>query len=223
MVTPRGYELQAQGTGHKAQGKIDEPSDPVPFALCQGGYELKAQGTRHKAQEKLNEPFCPLPFALCQGAPRTLMFVGTGSDVGKSVIAAGFCRILKNRGIAVAPFKSQNMALNSFATPEGGEIGRAQAVQAQASGIPPHTDMNPVLLKPNSDTGSQVIVQGAVVGNMSVKEYNAYKPQAFQKIVESYERLSRDFSFIVIEGAGSIAEINLKDHDIANLRVAEMA
>ena len=187
------------------------------------GYELQAQGTRHRAQGKLNEPLYPVPCALCQGASRALMFVGTGSDVGKSVIAAGFCRMLKNRGIAVAPFKSQNMALNSFATPEGGEIGRAQAVQAQACGIPPHTDMNPVLLKPNSDTGSQVIVQGSAVGNMSVKEYNAYKPHAFQKIVESYERLRRDFAFVVIEGAGSIAEINLKAHDIANLRIARMA
>ncbi len=103
------------------------------------------------------------------------MFCGTASDVGKSVLSAGFCRILKKRGLAVAPFKSQNMALNSFVTPEGGEIGRAQAVQAEACGIPPHTDMNPVLLKPNTDTGSQVIVQGKVVGNMAVQEYTAFK------------------------------------------------
>jgi adenosylcobyric acid synthase len=115
------------------------------------------------------------------------MICGTASDVGKSVLSAGLCRILRNRGISVAPFKSQNMALNSFATPEGGEIGRAQAVQAQACRIPPHTDMNPVLLKPNSDTGSQVIVQGKVVGNMSVAEYNAYKPQAFGKVTESFD------------------------------------
>jgi adenosylcobyric acid synthase len=151
------------------------------------------------------------------------MFCGTASDVGKSVLAAGFCRILRNRGIAVAPFKSQNMALNSFATPEGGEMGRAQVVQAQACRIPPHTDMNPILLKPNSDTGSQVIVQGKVVGNMSVKEYNSYKPEAFGKVTESFDRLSSAYDFIVIEGAGSIAEINLKAYDIANLRIAEMA
>jgi adenosylcobyric acid synthase len=187
------------------------------------GYELKAKGKRQTAKGEPESALCPLPFALCQGASRALMFVGTGSDVGKSVIAAGFCRILKKRGIAVAPFKSQNMALNSFATPEGGEIGRAQAVQAQACCIPPHTDMNPVLLKPNSDTGSQVIVQGAVVGNMSVKEYNSYKPEAFLKVVESFNHLRSAHGFIVMEGAGSIAEINLKDHDIANLRVAEMA
>jgi adenosylcobyric acid synthase len=115
------------------------------------------------------------------------------------------------------------MALNSAVTPEGGEIGRAQAVQAAACGIPPHTDMNPVLLKPNSDTGSQVIVQGRVVGNMKVAEYNAFKPAAFCKVRESFERLAARFDFIVIEGAGSIAEINLKAHDIANLKVAEMA
>ncbi len=154
---------------------------------------------------------------------RAVMFCGTASDVGKSVLAAGFCRILRRRGVSVAPFKSQNMALNSFATPEGGEIGRAQAVQAQACRIPPHTDMNPVLLKPNSDTGSQVIVQGKVVGNMSVKEYNAYKPKALEKVAESFGRLLSGYDFIVIEGAGSIAEINLKSHDIANMRIAEMA
>ena len=157
------------------------------------------------------------------GAGRAVMFCGTASDVGKSVLAAGFCRILKKRGVAVAPFKSQNMALNSFVTPEGGEIGRAQAVQAEACGIPPHTDMNPVLLKPNTDTGSQVIIQGKVIGNMVVQEYTAYKPSAFEKVRESFERLRSRFDFIVIEGAGSIAEINLKSHDIANLKVAEMA
>ncbi|WP_136524682.1 cobyric acid synthase [Geomonas ferrireducens] len=155
--------------------------------------------------------------------PHAVMFCGTGSDVGKSVLAAGFCRILKRRGISVAPFKSQNMALNSAVTPEGGEIGRAQGVQADACGIAPHTDMNPILLKPNSDTGSQVIVQGKVVRNMGVKEYNAYKPKAFLKARESFARLRDRYSFIVIEGAGSIAEINLRDHDIANLKVAGMA
>jgi adenosylcobyric acid synthase len=154
---------------------------------------------------------------------RAVMICGTGSDVGKSVLTAGFCRILRNRGIAVAPFKSQNMALNSAVTQDGGEIGRAQAVQAEACGIAPHTDMNPVLLKPNSDTGSQVVVQGKAVGNMTVKEYNAFKPEVFGRVRESFDRLSSRFDFIVIEGAGSIAEINLKAQDIANLRVAVMA
>ncbi|HTP65664.1 MAG TPA: cobyric acid synthase [Geobacteraceae bacterium] len=154
---------------------------------------------------------------------RAVMFCGTASDVGKSVLVAGFCRILMKRGMSVAPFKSQNMALNSCVTPEGGEIGRAQAVQAEACGIPPHTDMNPILLKPNTDTGSQVIVQGKAVGNMDVGQYTAFKPAVFARVSESFARLGSRHDFIVIEGAGSIAEINLKSHDIANLKVAEMA
>ncbi|MBI5483281.1 MAG: cobyric acid synthase [Deltaproteobacteria bacterium] len=155
--------------------------------------------------------------------PGAAMFCGTASDVGKSVITAGFCRYLVKRGLTVAPFKSQNMSLNSYVTPEGGEIGRAQAVQAQACDINPHTDMNPVLLKPNSDTGSQIIVQGRPVGNMTIAEYDAYKPEAFIKVRESFDRLHEAYEFIVLEGAGSIAEINLKNSDIANLKVAMMA
>jgi adenosylcobyric acid synthase len=197
MITPRGY---AAGERLRAKGK----------------------GKDTECTEK-DFTFNPSPLALGQGAGRAVMICGTGSDVGKSVLAAGLCRILKRRGLRVAPFKSQNMALNSAVTPEGGEIGRAQAVQAEACGIPPHTDMNPVLLKPNSDTGSQVIVQGKAVGNMTVREYNAFKPEAFVKVRESFDRLRSRSDFIVIEGAGSIAEINLKAHDIANLKVAEMA
>lgn len=155
--------------------------------------------------------------------PGAVMFCGTASDVGKSIVTSGFCRCLVKRGMAVTPFKSQNMSLNSYVTPEGGEIGRAQAVQAQACDINPHTDMNPVLLKPNSDTGSQVIVQGRSVGNMSIYEYDAYKPTAFIKIEESFDRLRQAYEFIVIEGAGSISEINLKKNDIANLKIASMA
>lgn len=162
------------------------------------------------------DPPEPLPDA---GA---VMFCGTASDVGKSVITAGFCRLLLKKGITVAPFKSQNMSLNSFVTPEGGEIGRAQAMQAQACDINPHTDMNPVLLKPNSDTGCQVIVQGRAVGNMSVREYDAYKPGLLKTIGECFDRLRQAYEFIVIEGAGSISEINLKHADIANLKVALM-
>jgi adenosylcobyric acid synthase len=153
----------------------------------------------------------------------SLMFCGTGSDVGKSVLTAGFCRILKNRGYRVAPYKSQNMALNSAVTPEGGEVGRAQAVQAEACGLAVHTDMNPILLKPNSDTGSQIIIQGKAIGTMSVREYNAFKPKAFIKASESFQRLRSAYDIVVIEGAGSIAEINLKATDIANLTVASMA
>jgi adenosylcobyric acid synthase len=185
------------------------------------GYEtagIRDQGSGNsKTLQSLSSPRSPVP------SPRSVMFCGTASDVGKSVLSAGLCRILKRRGVAVAPFKSQNMALNSFVTPEGGEIGRAQAVQAEACGIPPHTDMNPVLLKPNSDTGSQVIIQGKAVGNMAVREYTAFKSEVFARVRESFERLRSRFDFIVIEGAGSIAEINLKSHDIANLKVAEMA
>lgn len=155
--------------------------------------------------------------------PGAVMFCGTASDVGKSIVTSAFCRCLVRRGVTVAPFKSQNMSLNSYVTPEGGEIGRAQAVQAQACEINPHTDMNPVLLKPNSDTGSQVVVQGRPVGNMSIAEYDAYKPTAFAKIRESYDRLRQGYEFVVIEGAGSISEINLRDKDIANLKIAAMA
>jgi len=187
------------------------------------GYSTKADGQRLMAEGIADDVTPSASTALHTVISRAVMFVGTGSDVGKSVVTAGFCRILNNRGISVAPFKSQNMALNSFATLEGGEIGRAQAVQAQACRIPPHTDMNPVLLKPNSDTGSQIIVQGKVVGNMAVQEYNAYKPEAFRKVEESFWRLSGKHQFVVIEGAGSVAEINLKAHDIANLRIAKMA
>lgn len=155
--------------------------------------------------------------------PGAVMFCGTASDVGKSVLTAGFCRYLANTGIRVAPFKSQNMSLNSFVTPEGGEIGRAQATQAEACRIPPNTDMNPVLLKPNSDTGSQVIVQGRAIGNMNVREYDSYKPQLLPKVQESFEQLKKSHDFIVLEGAGSISEINLRDKDIANLKMAAMA
>lgn len=194
IITPRGY----------ATRKRDRSEEGEPDTAC--------------ASNPASPAAAEIPVD-----PRAVMFCGTGSDVGKSIITAGFCRLLARRGIAVAPFKSQNMALNSAVTPEGGEIGRAQGVQAEACCIEPHTDMNPILLKPNSDTGSQVIVQGRVVGNMGVKEYNAYKPEAFEKVRESYQRLKSRFSFIVMEGAGSIAEINLRAHDIANLKVAAMA
>lgn len=152
------------------------------------------------------------------------LFVGgTGSDVGKSIIAAGLCRLLTRRGYRVAPFKAQNMALNSAVTPEGGEIGRAQALQATACGLEPHIDMNPVLLKPNSDTGSQVIIHGRPVGNMSVAEYHDFKSVAFEKVTESYRRLASQVDLVIMEGAGSIAEINLMRHDITNLRSAALA
>ncbi|NOY12954.1 MAG: cobyric acid synthase, partial [Deltaproteobacteria bacterium] len=154
---------------------------------------------------------------------KALFVGGTGSDVGKSVITAGLCRIFTRRGWTVAPFKAQNMALNSAVTPDGGEIGRAQALQAAACGLEPHIDMNPVLLKPNSDTGSQVIVHGRPVGNMTISEYHRYKPEVFLRVTESYRRLSSQVDLVVLEGAGSIAEINLMADDITNLKAAAMA
>lgn len=152
---------------------------------------------------------------------KTLMIQGTTSDAGKSTLATGLCRLLTRRGIRTAPFKPQNMALNSAVTCDGGEIGRSQAVQAQACGLEPHTDMNPILLKPNSNTGSQVIVQGRVLGNMDAVAYHGYKPQAMHAVLESHQRLARQYDCIVVEGAGSPAEINLRAGDIANMGFAE--
>lgn len=152
-----------------------------------------------------------------------LFIGGTGSDVGKSILTAGLCRIFKRRGLSVAPFKAQNMALNSAVTPEGGEIGRAQALQAAACELAPHTDMNPVLLKPNSEKGSQVILHGRPVGNMDIGEYHSYKTMAFLEVEKAFRRLAGQHDRVVLEGAGSIAEINLMAHDITNLRAAAMA
>jgi len=153
---------------------------------------------------------------------RSVMFVGTSSDVGKSVITAGFCRIFKQDGYQPAPFKAQNMSLNSYATPEGLEIGRAQAVQAEAAGIPCHTDMNPVLLKPTTDKSSQVILNGKSIGNHTVKEYfmSGDRAALFEEVKLAYTRLSAKYSPIVMEGAGSISEMNLKHRDITNMRMA---
>lgn len=149
------------------------------------------------------------------------MVQGTTSDAGKSTLVAAICRILYRRGIKVAPFKPQNMALNSAVTVDGGEIGRAQAVQAQACGLSPHTDFNPVLLKPNSDTGCQVIIQGKVVCNLEATGYHAYKPTAMRAVLASYQRLQTQYDCIIVEGAGSPAEINLREGDIANMGFAE--
>lgn len=152
---------------------------------------------------------------------RTLMVQGTTSDAGKSTVVAGLCRVLKRRGFRVAPFKPQNMALNSAVTVDGGEIGRAQALQAQAAGIDPTTDMNPILLKPNTDLGAQVIVNGRAIGNMPAAEYHRYKPTAFKTVLASHGRLAARYEVIVTEGAGSPAEINLREGDIANMGFAE--
>ncbi len=148
------------------------------------------------------------------------MILGSGSDVGKSVTVAGLCRIFRQEGIRVAPFKAQNMALNSFITPEGGEMGRAQVVQAQAAGLPPHVDMNPILLKPSSEVGSQVIVHGKVYGNFSATEYYRHKPKLVRRVMESYRRLAQAYDLIVLEGAGSAVELNLKKNDLVNFNMA---
>lgn len=152
---------------------------------------------------------------------RTLMIQGTTSDAGKSTFVAGLCRVLRRHGISVAPFKPQNMALNSAVTADGGEIGRAQAVQAQACGLEPHIDMNPVLLKPSSDQKAQVIVHGKALKNMHARDYHQYKTVAMKAVLESHQRLSEQYDVIIVEGAGSPAEINLRDRDIANMGFAE--
>lgn len=154
---------------------------------------------------------------------RTIMFQGTCSDAGKSIVTAAFCRIFLQDGHKVAPFKSQNMSLNSFVTLQGGEMGRAQVVQAQAAKLDPDCRMNPILLKPNSDTGSQIIVDGQPVGNMSVLEYNAYKPHVWQSVCNSFDSLADENDIIVLEGAGSPGEVNLKAHDIVNMKMAQYA
>ncbi|MDT9640530.1 cobyric acid synthase [Pseudomonas protegens] len=151
----------------------------------------------------------------------TLMVQGTTSDAGKSTLVTALCRWLRRQGVSVVPFKPQNMALNSAVTADGGEIGRAQAVQAQAANLAPHTDMNPVLLKPNSDTGSQVIIHGRAVTSMNAVAYHDYKAIAMQAVLASHERLKSAYQVVMVEGAGSPAEINLRAGDIANMGFAE--
>ena len=149
------------------------------------------------------------------------MVQGTTSDAGKSTLVAGLCRVLVNAGINVAPFKPQNMALNSAVTKDGGEIGRAQALQAIAAKVEARVDFNPILLKPNSDTGAQVIVHGKAISNMEAGKYLDYKKVAMQAVLESHQRLANDHEVLLVEGAGSPAEINLRAHDLANMGYAE--
>lgn len=152
---------------------------------------------------------------------KSLMVQGTTSDAGKSTLVAALCRILRRREVRVAPFKPQNMALNSAVTEDGGEIGRAQALQALAAGLAPHTDFNPVLLKPTTDRKAQVIINGQVAADLDARDYHEYKPRAMGAVLASWERLLSRYDYVVVEGAGSPAEINLRDRDIANMGFAE--
>ncbi len=154
---------------------------------------------------------------------RNIMILGTGSNVGKSIITAGLCRIFKQDGYKVSPFKSQNMALNSYITKDGKEMGRAQVVQAEAAGVEPEVYMNPILLKPTTDRKSQVIVNGTVLRNMEAREYFAYKHNLKEEIMKAYNFIKENYEISVLEGAGSPAEINLKEDDIVNTGMAEMA
>ncbi|MDE3177680.1 MAG: cobyric acid synthase [Pseudomonadota bacterium] len=151
------------------------------------------------------------------------MFQGTGSDVGKSLIVAGLCRALAHRGYRVVPFKPQNMSNNAAVTADGGEIGRAQALQARACRVEPSVHMNPVLLKPQSETGSQIVVQGRVVGAAKARDYQAWKPKLMAQVMQSFEICKAQADFVLVEGAGSAAEINLRAHDIANMGFARAA
>ncbi|MEE4120329.1 MAG: cobyric acid synthase [Paracoccaceae bacterium] len=154
---------------------------------------------------------------------RALMIQGTGSNVGKSLLVAGLCRAARRRGLSVAPFKPQNMSNNAAVTADGGEIGRAQAVQAQACGLAPHTDMNPVLLKPETDTGAQVVVQGRRLATAEARDYGALRPMLLARVLDSFGRLRAAHDLVVVEGAGSPAEVNLRARDIANMGFARAA
>ena len=154
---------------------------------------------------------------------RALMFSGTGSDVGKSLMVAGLCRLLANRGIRVVPFKPQNMSNNAAVTADGGEIGRAQALQARAARVAPSVHMNPVLLKPESETGAQIVVQGRMIGSARAREFQAKKRELLPAVLESFEHLKAEADIVLVEGAGSASEINLRKNDIANLGFARAA
>lgn len=154
---------------------------------------------------------------------RALMIQGTGSNVGKSMLVAGLCRAAKRRGLSVAPFKPQNMSNNAAVAQEGHEIGRAQALQARACGLAPHTDMNPVLLKPETDIGAQVVVQGKRLTTVRAREYAKLKPQLMESVLDSFNRLRSTYDLVIVEGAGSASEINLRKGDIANMGFAEAA
>ncbi|MDR0931702.1 MAG: cobyric acid synthase [Victivallales bacterium] len=190
--------------------------------LGKGFYRIAVR--KEKEMEQLLDALqAPKPYCAKKRRTPALMLQGTCSNAGKSVLTSAFCRILLQDGFAVAPFKAQNMSLNSFVTPDGGEIGRAQALQAEACRIDPETRMNPILLKPNSDQGSQLILHGQAVGNYNVREYIGQKPKLWREVTQTYDSLSSDYEVMVLEGAGSPGEINLKSHDLVNMRMADYA
>src|SRR4051812_44813908 len=154
---------------------------------------------------------------------RAVMIQGTGSDVGKSLIVAGLARVFTRRGLKVRPFKPQNMSNNAAVTADGGEIGRAQALQARAARVPPSVHMNPVLLKPQSEIGSQVVVQGKAIGTAKAREYQAMKPKLLSAVLESFGKLAAEADLVLVEGAGSASEVNLRAADIANMGFARAA
>ncbi len=211
------------------------PKGTYPLKSPKSAAAVQAQPSPRLAQNSPRE-FCRLrrrslpatPPSTRDYAPKTpknvsIMVQGTMSSAGKSFLVAGLCRIFNQDGFSVAPFKSQNMALNSFVTNEGLEMGRAQVMQAEAAGVEPSVLMNPILLKPNSDTGSQVIVNGEVLGDMGAKDYFAYKKNLVPYIMKAYNQLTAEHEIIVLEGAGSPAEINLKENDIVNMGMAKMS
>lgn len=187
----------------------------VQLLLCAAARDKKTVLSRIMPRFKLENGLMP--------PAKALMIQGTTSDAGKSTLVAGLARAFNNRGFRLAPFKPQNMALNAAVTAEGGEIGRAQALQAQAARVAAHTDFNPILLKPSSDKGAQVIVQGRVAAQLSAREYHDWKPTAMKAVMASWQRLMAQYDVILVEGAGSPAEINLRDRDIANMGFAEAA
>ena len=154
---------------------------------------------------------------------RAIMFQGTGSNVGKSIVTAGIARALTNRGLTVRPFKPQNMSNNAMVTADGGEIGRAQALQARACRVAPNVHMNPVLLKPQSESGAQIVVQGKIYGQAKASDFQGIKPKLMPHILESFERLKSEADIVVVEGAGSAAETNLRKNDIANMGFSRAA
>ncbi len=184
---------------------------------------VRTSSEQNRLCEVLQEVLCHGKTKAIKKKTPAIMFQGTGSNAGKSVLAAAMCRILHQDGYDVAPFKAQNMSLNSFVTPDGGEMGRAQVVQAQACRLEPDVRMNPVLLKPNSDTGSQIILHGKVTGNMHFRDYAEKRKSLFETIKNTYDDLSSEHEIIVLEGAGSPAEINLKADDIVNMNMARHA